>query len=135
MGAAPAGGRSHVDLIGRSSLRLRLFLSCIQMVPVDNRVEAQGIGSLGLPTPEGPQRKHHYMSLANWLIECERAIGKSLPPGKLSREQNFICLSGELQHNSGWSRGVLRPSELSYSLTGGTSVVALRRQSPWLRDI
>jgi hypothetical protein len=71
-----SGCRSHrLTLIGRSSLRLRLLLTSIQMVPVENRVEPQGVGALRLPTPEWPKRKHHHVSLANWLIKRERTIG------------------------------------------------------------
>ncbi len=70
------------------------------MVPVDDCVEAQRKGSLSLPAPEGPQRKHHNVSLAKRLIERECTIGEGLTTGKFSGEQNFVCLSRELQNHS-----------------------------------
>jgi hypothetical protein len=54
------------------------------VVPVDDRVEAEGECSLGLPAPEGPQREHHDVPLTERLIERERVIGESLAAGKFS---------------------------------------------------
>ena len=105
------------------------------MVPVEDRVEAQGVGSLSLPTPEGPQRKHHDVALADGLIEGKGAIGEGLTTGEFSGEQNLVGLGGELQARRGVGRGSPRRLRTVVSPGGSALGVAdLRRKSLGLRD-
>ena len=71
-------------LIGRIGLRFRLFLASVEMIPVEDRIEAQCVGALGLPSPEGTQCKHYDVALTERLIERQCAVGERLTTGKLS---------------------------------------------------
>ena len=80
----------------------------IQMIPVDDGVESQGIGSLRLPTPEGSQSKHDDVPLTERLIEGERTIGERLAACEFTGEQNFVCLRGKLAGQL-WARPIHPP--------------------------
>src|SRR5690348_1874204 len=67
-------GRSGGSLAG-GSLRTRGSFSGIQVIPVENGVEGEEVGSLRLPAPEGSKGKHNDVTLAAGHVDRERAIG------------------------------------------------------------
>ena len=130
----PAAGGPFAFWVSRSVRRFRLcrLLACVEVIPVEDGVEAEGKSSLGLPTPEGTQREHYDVSLAKRLIEGESAIGEGLTTGEFSREEDFVGLGGELEDDPGGCGGVFRDSELAHSLAHGRCIADLRGQAFWL---
>ena len=53
----------------------------VQVVPVDDGVEAQGEGALGLPAPEGAQGEHDYVALAEGLVDGQAAADEVFASG------------------------------------------------------
>src|SRR6185437_7937893 len=65
--------------LARSDLWLgRLGAAGVEVVPVHDRVEAEHVGALSLPAPEGPDREHHDVALTHRFVHDLRAVRQRL---------------------------------------------------------
>ena len=65
------GGRGRLRLLGR--LLGGGGLAGVEIVPVQDRVEAEEVQALRLPAPVGTRREHHDVALADRRIDDDRA--------------------------------------------------------------
>ena len=59
----------------------------VEIVPIQDRIEAEEVRPLGLPSPERPIRKHDDMSLAKRRIDDHRFVGQRLRVVQQPRQQ------------------------------------------------
>src|SRR5262249_13266773 len=64
-----------------------LSLSCIQIVPIHDRVESEAERALRLPSPERANREHDDVAVANLLVDRSGAAGDGLTTGQRTGEQ------------------------------------------------
>ncbi len=70
----------------------------VQVIPIENGVEGQEIGALGLPAPERPQGKHHNVTLAARNIQHQRPIREGLAAGDGPGEQHVTLFGRKLHY-------------------------------------
>ena len=103
-------------------MRWRRGLSCIQMIPVEDRIERQEIGPLSLPSPERTESEHHYVPLSKRQIHCRGPVRQSLAAGQRPREKQITGIRRELYDDA-------RPVFQAASGIGGAASTRTRRAS------
>src|SRR5260370_197161 len=77
----------------------------VEVVPVQDSVEGQEVGALGLPAPEGPEREHHDVTGADRHIHDQGAVGDGFAAAQGAGEQDVVSVGGELQDDAGAAAG------------------------------
>ena len=80
--------------------RARRGLPGVQMIPVQDRVEAQEIRALCLPSPERTQCEQNDVPLAHGRVDDQVAIGDGLTAGERSTQQHVVRIRRELHHHA-----------------------------------
>lgn len=62
-------------------------LTCVEVVPVHDGVEAERVGAVRLPAPERPDGKQHDMPIAEACVNGGGAAGERLPASERAGEQ------------------------------------------------
>ena len=74
--------------------------SGIQIIPVHDRVEAERVGAVRLPSPEGANGEHHDVAIAKLCVDDGGAVREELAVGERSRQQQVAWLLAELDHHA-----------------------------------
>src|SRR5688572_28298626 len=115
----------------RSAGRLRP--SRVEIVPVEDGVEAQEEGALGLPAPERTDGEHHHVPLADRGIHQLGPTRQRLPAHQCAGEQHVVGIGREREHHPGTgTRGGLA-AELAAATTGTAGRRGRRRRAGWHR--
>jgi hypothetical protein len=67
----------------------------VEVVPVQDGVEGQEIGALGLPSPEGAEGEHHHVTGAERHIHHQGAVGDGLAAAQGAGEQHVVGVGRE----------------------------------------
>src|SRR4051812_36230640 len=72
----------------------------VQIVPVQERVEAERVRALRLPAPERTDREHDDVTLAERMIDRRGGARHRLTSRERAREQQIVGVRRELQHDT-----------------------------------
>src|ERR1019366_1779256 len=78
----------------------------VEVVPVEDGVEGQEVGALGLPSPEGAEGEHHDVTGTERHIDHQGAVGDGLAAAQGAGEQHVVYAGRELEHDAGARSGV-----------------------------
>src|SRR3954466_11816423 len=95
-----AFGIWHLPLTLRGRLLPRRRAACIQVVPIQHRVEAEEEVPLRLPAPVGAVGEHHDVSLADRRIHRDRAAGQRFPADEDARQQHVVGIRWEREQHA-----------------------------------
>src|SRR5256885_10455733 len=76
----------------------------VEIVPVQDRVEAHGEGALCLPPPEGTDREHDHMPLTDRLVDELSAVTERRAALEGAGKKHVVRVGGKL-HNDTRLRG------------------------------
>src|SRR3954466_5000339 len=90
----------HLALTLRGRRLPRRRAACIQVVPIQHRVEAEEEVPLRLPAPVGAVGEHHDVSLADRRIHRDRAAGQRFPADEDARQQHVVGIRWEREQHA-----------------------------------
>src|ERR1035441_3245607 len=93
----------------------------VEVVPVEDGIEGQEVGALGLPSPEGAEREHHHVAGAERHIHHQGAVGERLAAAQGAGEQHIVGVGRELKHYAGARSGVSAEGAASTATTTGAA--------------
>ena len=97
----------------------------VEVVPVHDRVEAQGVGALCLPSPERADGEHHDVTAAERRVHRDRSIRQELAVRERARQKHLRGIGRKLQDDAR-PRVVAAPAAYLRDISAGRPVGRLR---------
>src|SRR5437868_5653901 len=72
----------------------------VEVVPVQDRVEAHGEGALCLPPPEGTDREHDHMPLTDRLVDELSAVTERRAAFEGAGKKHLVRVGGKLHNDT-----------------------------------
>src|SRR5689334_15113460 len=109
----------------RRLLSRRLGLTSIEIIPIQNRVEAKEVRALRLPPPERTNAEHDDVPVPDLRVHDLRTTRQRLTTSERPRQQHVVRVLRE-RHDDTWTRGRIGTTAETTAASATTTASATR---------